>query len=95
MRVEVVRESEKLLQLPRIRWFGESRDTVQFGACEVASVFTYRVSEIFDLRLANPAFFGVELDVLALASFVHLAIVVEKLLFSFTKDDDVIEIALN
>ena len=49
----------------------------------------------FNLRLANPAFFGVELDILAAAPYVHLAVVVEKLFLDFTEDDDVIEVALN
>ena len=55
MQVKVVRESEKLLQLPRIFRFGKSRDPIQLGTGEMASVFTDSVPEILYLGKANPA----------------------------------------
>ena len=95
MRVKVVRESKKLLQLPRIFRFGKSCDPIQLGTGEMASVLTDSVPEILYLGKANPALFGVELDVRAATSNVHLAVVVEKLLLGLTKDDNVVEVALN
>ncbi len=53
--MEVVRESEKLLQLPRICRFGKSRDPIQLGTGEMASVLTDSVPEILNLSLTNPA----------------------------------------
>ena len=80
MRVKVVRESEKLLQLPRIFRFGKSRDPIQLGTCEMASFLTDSVPEILYLGQTHPALLWVEFDVRAAAANVHLAVVVEKLL---------------
>ena len=84
MRVEVVRESEKLLQLPRICRFGKICDPIQLRTGEMASVLTDCVPEILYLGQTHPALFGVELDVRAAAPNVHLAIVVAKLFLGRT-----------
>ena len=75
--MKVVRESEKLLQLSRIRRFGKSRDPIQLGTCKMASVLTDSVPEILFLGKANPALLWVELDVRALAANMHLTVVVD------------------
>ena len=83
--MKVVRESEKLLQLPRICRFGKSRDPIQLGTCEMASVLTDSVPEILYLGKANPTLLWVELNVRALAANMHLTVVVEELFLSLTK----------
>ena len=95
VRVKVVRESEKLLQLPRICRFGKSCDPIQLGTGEMASVLTNSVPEILYLGQTHPALLWVEFDVCAAAAKVHLAVVVEKLFLGQTEDDNVVEVALN
>ena len=95
MRVEVVRESEKLLQLPRVCRFGKSRDPIQLGTGEMASVLTDSVPEILYLSQTHSTLLWVEFDVRAAAANMNLTVVVKKLIFSLTKDDNIFEVALN
>ena len=92
MRVKVVREAEKLLQLPRICRFGKSCDPIQLGTGEMASVLTDSMPEVLNLSQTHSTLLWVEFDVRAAAANVHLAIVVEELLLGLTEDDNVVEV---